>query len=237
MSTNQRNQFFSAILTGAMANQSFKGKPAASTMRHLWKLADMAVYHGEHRESPRDIALRWLGKNYVIIDTETTGLGDDAQIVEIAIIDLKGNVLIDTLIKPTIDIPEEATAIHGITNEMVSDSPSWLDVLPDVVNSMGDRWIAYNAEFDKKMIKQVSGGLLDTEFLKVLNPFCAMKLYAEFNGEWDVYRRQYKWKKLVDAATTLNVWPEVTDNDTPHRALFDCRLTLRVIHAIAGVEL
>ena len=39
--------------------------------------------------------------NYVILDTETTGLGDNDVIVQLGILDLNGNVLLDTLIKPT----------------------------------------------------------------------------------------------------------------------------------------
>ncbi|MBU5603713.1 3'-5' exonuclease, partial [Citrobacter sp. S55_ASV_140] len=32
-------------------------------------------------------AAQWLDEGYLFIDTETTGLGDDAEIVEICIID------------------------------------------------------------------------------------------------------------------------------------------------------
>ena len=40
-------------------------------------------------------------EDYVILDTETTGLGDSDVIIQISIIDLDGNVLMDSLIKPT----------------------------------------------------------------------------------------------------------------------------------------
>lgn len=56
--------------------------------------------------------------NYIILDTETTGLDNTAEIVEISVINDQGEVLLDTLIKPTKPIPGDATAIHGITNEM-----------------------------------------------------------------------------------------------------------------------
>ncbi len=44
----------------------------------------------------------------MILDTETTGLYD-AEIVELSIIDTAGNVLLDTLVRPTRPIPAEAT--------------------------------------------------------------------------------------------------------------------------------
>ncbi|HHJ4165905.1 TPA: exonuclease domain-containing protein, partial [Raoultella ornithinolytica] len=57
----------------------------------------------------------WLEEGFLFIDTETTGLGEDAEIVEICIIDSHGSIMLNTLIKPTKPIPDEAIAIHGIT--------------------------------------------------------------------------------------------------------------------------
>lgn len=59
------------------------------------------------------LAQQWLDDNRLFIDTETTGLGDDAEIVEICIIDSHGFILLNTLVKPTKPIPDEAIAIHG----------------------------------------------------------------------------------------------------------------------------
>ncbi|MCW3664158.1 3'-5' exonuclease, partial [Burkholderia cenocepacia] len=58
--------------------------------------------------------------NFILLDTETTGLDESAEIVEIAVIDDAGNVLLNTLVKPKHPIPNSATAIHGITNAMVA---------------------------------------------------------------------------------------------------------------------
>ena len=59
----------------------------------------------------------------VYLDTETTGLEKNDEIVEIAVIDKIGNVLINTLIKPRSLIPDSASSIHHITNEMVKEIP------------------------------------------------------------------------------------------------------------------
>ena len=67
----------------------------------------------------------------MILDTETTGLGSDARICQIAAIDLHSNVLIDTLVNPECPIPADATAIHGITDEMVKDAPTLFDLFQD----------------------------------------------------------------------------------------------------------
>jgi DNA polymerase-3 subunit epsilon len=72
-----------------------------------------------------------------VADTETSGLGPDARIVEYAHIlcDLKDNRLVEverfeSLINPGIPIPMGAMKVHGITDEMVKDAPSLQDVLP-----------------------------------------------------------------------------------------------------------
>ena len=75
--------------------------------------------------TPQQQAHQWLRDNCLILDAETTGLGEDAEIVEITIIDTTGKPLINTLVKPSTPIPAEATAIHGITNEMVRHAPTW----------------------------------------------------------------------------------------------------------------
>ena len=60
--------------------------------------------------------------NFVVLDLETTGAnphGKDTEIIDIAIVDEDGIPLVSTLVRPSVAIPEEVTAIHGITDEMV----------------------------------------------------------------------------------------------------------------------
>ena len=59
--------------------------------------------------------------NEYVLDTETTGLSETDEIVEIAIIRLDdGSEVINTLVNPSIPISKEATAIHGITDDMAA---------------------------------------------------------------------------------------------------------------------
>ncbi|MGP2470698.1 3'-5' exonuclease [Yersinia sp. 2540 StPb PI] len=178
-------------------------------------------------------AKKWLKDNCLILDTETTGLGNDAEIIEISIIDCSGKVLLNTLIKPRNSIPAEATAIHGITNEMVAAAPTWRDIHWQLMALIHTKTLViYNIDFDVRLILQTAGingcGFGSLE----LNAECAMHNYAEYYGQWDEKRNKFKWQKLVNAAEQQGVIIE----GTPHRALSDCKTTLGIIRAMAGVK-
>lgn len=96
----------------------------------------------------------WMNnrKDYIILDVETTGLDDD-EVIEISIIDLKGTVLFDTLIKPKRLIPIEATYINGISDDMVKDSPTFDLVYNEFKKVIeGKSIIGFNIQFDIRMI-------------------------------------------------------------------------------------
>ncbi|NDD11792.1 MAG: hypothetical protein EB072_03880 [Betaproteobacteria bacterium] len=54
----------------------------------------------------------------VFLDTETTGLSPSSgdKIVEIAIVDGSGRILLNSLVDPGRAIPWHATNVHGITD-------------------------------------------------------------------------------------------------------------------------
>ncbi|MFE1189915.1 3'-5' exonuclease [[Kitasatospora] papulosa] len=90
-----------------------------------------------------------------VLDVETTGLGPDDRVVEVAVVDAHdGAVLIDTLVHPGVGvrIAAAARAVHGITNSMVAQADPWEEILPRVLNAIGDRTVlAYNSRFDERM--------------------------------------------------------------------------------------
>lgn len=77
-----------------------------------------------------------LNRPIAFFDLETTGvdLGND-RIVEIAIVKLMTDGTKQTkrkLINPQMPIPTSASDIHGITNEMVKDAPSFSEVANEI---------------------------------------------------------------------------------------------------------
>ena len=77
---------------------------------------------------------------FVAFDTETTGLGKTARLVEVCFIafDGNGNQVKKYLqrINPGIPIPAQATAVHGITNADVEDCPMFADVADAIVEAI-----------------------------------------------------------------------------------------------------
>lgn len=96
-------------------------------------------------------------KNFVVLDTETTGLDPACNdIVEISAIrfeNFKPVSLFTTLLKPNIPILERASEISGITNEMVENSPSFSEIKSSLKDFIGNLPIvAHNASFDIKFL-------------------------------------------------------------------------------------
>jgi DNA polymerase III subunit epsilon len=137
-------------------------------------------------------------KRVVILDTETTGFKKNDEIVQISIMDLDGEDLCTTLVAMTKrkTIPSEASGVHGIKKSDLDGMPTYASLslmLQRVLR--GKRIIAYNAEFDLRMMQQVyeMGGGYKPEPSQWE---CAMLPYAAFVGEWNDYHNDYKWQKL-----------------------------------------
>ncbi|MBP9841003.1 MAG: DUF3820 family protein [Simkaniaceae bacterium] len=71
----------------------------------------------------------------IYYDTETTGIKPKKdKIIEIAAYDPVNQREFVTLINPSIPIPQEASAIHHITDDMVSKSPSFKEMAFDFID-------------------------------------------------------------------------------------------------------
>jgi DNA polymerase-3 subunit epsilon len=180
------------------------------------------------------IAREWIASKSVYFDTETTGIGPNDGIIEIAVLDHDGIVLIDTLVKPIGRIPADATAIHGITNEMAKTAPQWDVVWPRVEAAFTNRVVGvYNADFDLRMIRQTH----QKNWISWSEPegttfFCIMKLYAQFYGQWNPQQRNYRWQSLEKARRQCGI-----PLPNSHRAKDDTLLSRAVLEFMANQEI
>jgi DNA polymerase-3 subunit epsilon len=168
-------------------------------------------------------AREYLAVRPVFLDTETTGLDPDAEIIEISIIDHDGVVLVDTLVKPTRSIPVDAIRIHGITDLMVKDAPTWPEIWPVVESALRGRYIGiYNVDFDLRMMRQSHWRYGIPWDFPQNRVFDVMKLYADYSGS-------QRWVSLDTAGRQSGI-----GLPNAHRAQADTILLRALIQYIAS---
>ena len=96
----------------------------------------------------------------IILDTETTGLdpNDGHRVIEIGCIEMINRRLTDrtfhVYINPEREIDQEAIAVHGITNEFLTDKPNFSGIADEFIEFVRDaELIAHNAPFDVSFLE------------------------------------------------------------------------------------
>ena len=168
---------------------------------------------------------------HVILDTETTGLSWPAEPIEIAVIEgASQRILFDRRVRPNKEIPTSATAVHGITHDMVKDCPTFPEVLQALKESIGDAQIVcYNAEYDRQILINACQlwGIDAPDFVSRTRWSCAMTAYAAYFGDWNNYHNSYRWQSLTNACRQMGLTA-----DNAHSALGDCISTELLIRAV-----
>lgn len=174
----------------------------------------------------RQMAISWskrklIDNNVVFLDTETTGIGKNAKVVDLGVIDNKGNILINLLIQPGIPMPSEATAVNGITNGMLEGCPRFVQVFASIKKILkGKTIIAWNSPFDKRVMENEFKNI--GEVLDNCEWEDEMPIYAD-------YSNKPKRNKLCIAAKECGIVEEQS-----HRSVDDCLFTLEVLKYMAS---
>lgn len=168
-----------------------------------------------------------------MLDSETTGLGDGDEVIELALVHASGTVLFSSLIQPQDPQRSDlATHIHGITSQMLQCAPSFPEVWPTICAILRHyrRILVYNAAFDQRLLTvtasryglRLPGGTWD----------CLMEQYAISYRVWSSYHHSYTWQKLEVACADL----AVTVEGEAHRATADALSALAVLKALAALD-
>ena len=173
-----------------------------------------------------------LDENSIILDTETTGF-NDSEICEICIIDWKGKILLNSLVKPTLGIPKRLEEFHGITNELVANAPTFKDISSEILEILKNKQvIIYNRKFDTDVIRSsaIHSGMDPEIFPKEKDTLCAMNWYSElWAQDWHPYYMNYRSQKLINACAQQGI---DINSVQAHRAEADCRLVLALINEV-----
>ena len=151
--------------------------------------------------------------DYTAVDIETTGLSPRySAIIELGAVRFRRGrprEELSLLINPGFDLPEEITALTGITDDMLWTAPPIGDVLPFFRDFLGsDVILGHNVNFDVNFIydKSLAIGLepLSNDFVDTMR--LSRRLFP-----------QYRHHTLADLVERFGV-----ERDTAHRALADC---------------
>ena len=162
----------------------------------------------------------------LIIDTETTGLGKRAEVIEVAALDTTGALRFHALSLPEGPIPRDASAIHGLTRRKLKAGGArpWPEVHGELIPMIQSAAVllAWNARFDGRMLEQSTyrHGL----FLPELWLRDALTDYRELRGE-----AQAKGRHTLSAVVRRE---RVKVPGPAHRAEADCRMVLGIMRAV-----
>lgn len=179
-------------------------------------LAPPPCLPGERRAFVKSAAQAWVtDPAAVVLDTETTGL--DGWPVEVAVLDMSGRVLLDTLAVPPVPVEAAARAVHGITDEELAGAPALRRVLDELAAVLLGRVVlAYNAPFDRGVLTRAY-----TDEVRALPLWqgwgCVMELES-----WNV-------GQCADDGRVRAVRLDSAE----HRAVGDCRAALAVLHRLS----
>lgn len=179
------------------------------------------VFEGD----PRDWLEGLFAAGFVVLDTETTGLGKSDEIIEIAALDSGGNVLLESKVWPRSGrVPPASTRVHGLRLDDLRGAPTWPELVLELERHLdGRRVLAWNAPFDERMARQTSRLW---SLSPMLPPFeCAMRGYAVVRGVGSGMR-------LERAAQVERVLTQ----SQQHRSLDDAALVLAVLKSVRAAR-
>jgi len=188
--------------------------------------------------SPVTWAQYLLANGCVIVDVETTGTDTDAEILSLAAIDHKGNILQRELVRPKRPIDESGGAfrVNKISNAMVAGARPWphvwldLKVLLEAHGVIAGRTplVGYNVGFDWRMVVQSSQLYWEdvAVYAAKIQLACAMDQFGSYQRMLNPDAR--KRYKLADACKMIGAPPREF-----HREDQDCLAVLDLLRYMA----
>ncbi len=169
------------------------------------------------------------GSGLVIVDTETTGLSNDARVIELAWIvvnaDLHEVTKGSSLLRGSGSSGgAKAQAVHGISDRDLRNAPEFIDVWRSLDPHRAQRQlIAHNAAFDRRMINNELGRVRAPQIRWMA---CSMQLARQlgYAGRQGGRNNSVALGALADALD-LDVTPT-------HRALADAETVLALLRFI-----
>ncbi|MDQ1466668.1 MAG: polymerase subunit epsilon [Actinomycetota bacterium] len=171
-----------------------------------------------------DLGLPLSEVTFVVVDLETTGgSAHDCAITEVGAVKLRGGECLgrlETLVNPGVPIPPLITVLTGITEAMVLPAPRIDEVLPALLEFVGDAVIVgHNIRFDLSF--------LDAALVSGCRPRLANRHVDTLALARRLVRDEVPNLRLSTLARHFRVPTEPV-----HRAFADAQATAEVLHAL-----
>ncbi len=156
---------------------------------------------------------------YLYVDTETTGLDVNDELLCVSVLDNDGKLIYHSLVRPLHKTSwEAAQKINGISPDMVKNAPEPETVISELAELFrGKHLVAYNMNFDARFLKHAVSSAASLH--------CCMLAFAEFKKIPDKkHGGKWKWHRLVNAVSSVN--SDFSFN--AHDSREDCRATREV---------
>ena len=173
-----------------------------------------------------------MSKKYIILDTETTGLEvkQGHRVIEIGAVLLndrkKSEEHFHTYLNPSRLIDEEATKVHGITNQDLEDKPSFDEIAEEFIQFVeGSTLVIHNAPFDL--------GFLNTELNMSSSSYPKLEEICDIEDSLLIARNKYPGQRnSLDALA--NRYSISGYDRTFHGALLDANILADVYMQLTG---
>lgn len=156
--------------------------------------------------------------DYVVLDTETTGVCKKDEVIQLSIASLNGEVLFNSYFKPTVESHPRALKVHKITHEFLRDKPLFKDKWEEIERLLiGKTIIIHNEIFDVRLLSQTCQryGITHSAEFKTC---CSMRYFQRMIGI----------SKLEDILKELGV----KQDDKPlHNSLTDCEMLVKALNS------
>ena len=166
--------------------------------------------------------------DYIVFDLETTGVNPDKDdIIEISALKVRDHEVKEeysALVNPGRHIPAQATAVNGITDEMVADAPDIKTVMAQFMEFIGDGvLVGHNIHtFDTNFIYDAAweafGKELSNDYIDTL--YMARRCLAELSHH-----------RLTDVAAYFQI-----ETKGAHRALADCLMNQKCFEELGKLQ-
>ena len=173
-----------------------------------------------------------MAKKYIVLDTETTGLEvkQGHRVIEIGAVLLndrkKSEEHFHSYLNPSRLIDEEASKVHGITNEELEDKPSFDEIAEEFLEFVdGSTLVIHNAAFDI--------GFLNNELKLASSKYPMLEDICEVEDSLTIAKDKFPGQRnSLDALASRF---EISNYDrTFHGALLDANILADVYMMLTG---